>query len=90
MSTTYKMPQLQKGSEGVAVAMLQGILTWRINGKTGKPFYTDKVDGEFGSNTYKAVYDYQKIMTDMGYDFLVDGICGDQTWNSLLAKLPRA
>lgn len=88
--STYKMPQIQRGDTGTAVAMLQGIMAYRKNGKTGMPFYVGEIDGEFGQLTYNAVYGYQKIMKEMGFDFAVDGICGDQTWDSILGSLPRA
>lgn len=88
--STYKMPQVEQGDTGVAVAMLQGIMAYRENGKTGMPFYVGEIDGEFGQLTFNAVRNYQKIMSEMGFDFLVDGICGDQTWDSILGSLPRA
>ena len=36
--STYKMPQIQRGDTGTAVAMLQGIMAYRKNGKTGMHF----------------------------------------------------
>ncbi len=90
MSSTYKMPQVREGDEGCAVAILQGIMAWRVNGRTGMPFYVGAIDGEFGQLTCNAVRDYQDTMRRMGFDFAVDGICGDQTWDSVLGMLPKA
>lgn len=88
--STYKMPQIREGDEGCAVAILQGILAWRDGDGKGNPFYGGEIDGEYGAQTAAAVRKYQFLMRELGADFMVDGICGDQTWDSLLAMLPRA
>jgi peptidoglycan hydrolase-like protein with peptidoglycan-binding domain len=63
--------QVQYGSQGNDVKELQKILNQ--NG------YKLTEDGIFGSNTQKAVQDYQKK-----YGLTVDGIVGTNTWGSLL------
>lgn len=88
--STYKMPTIREGDTGCAVAMLQGILAWRDGDGNGNPFYTGEVDGEYGPKTAAAVEKYQFLMHELGADFDVDGICGNQTWDSLLAMLPKA
>ncbi|HHY83574.1 MAG TPA: hypothetical protein GX505_13000 [Clostridiales bacterium] len=58
---------LRKGSSGSQVKELQKILkNWG--------YYNDKIDGKFGSNTYKAVISFQK---DYGLD--PDGVVGPKT-----------
>ena len=90
MATTYKMPQIKNGDSGLAVAIFQGIMTYRINGMSGKPFYEGEIDGDFGPQTEKAARRYQTVMKEMGYSFSVDGIVGNQTWDSILGSLPKA
>ena len=65
---------LRKGSEGNSVKALQTLLIGYgySCGKYG-------ADGDFGSNTEKAVKAYQK---DKGLD--ADGVVGAKTWNKLL------
>ena len=62
--------KLWRGNTGSAVLDLQQKLNQ--NG-----YHLDE-DGVFGSNTYKAVVDYQKKNK-----LLVDGVVGDETWGSL-------
>ena len=71
MSSTKK--QLQYGASGDEVKELQTLLN--NNG------YKLDVDGIFGSNTQKAVREYQQ---KFGLD--VDGIVGNNTWGKLLGS----
>ena len=71
MSSTKK--QLQYGASGDEVKELQTLLN--NNG------YKLDVDGIFGSNTQKAVREYQQ---KSGLD--VDGIVGNNTWGKLLGS----
>jgi len=64
-------PELQAGSEGVAVRGLQRML---IN----RGFEPGEIDGRFGPKTDAAVRAYQ---SDQGLD--VDGIVGPKTWDAL-------
>ena len=72
IETTIKVPVLQKKCNGEAVVALQCILT-------GLDYYTGELDGSFGSQTDKAVKEFQK---DNGLE--VDGIVGTKTWEKLL------
>lgn len=65
---------LQMGSSGSRVRQIQEALN--------KQGYGLKVDGIYGSATKKAVQQYQK-KNKLG----VDGIVGDQTWNSLFGTV---
>ena len=89
MAVTYKVPQIKNGDKGIAVVIFQGIMKYRINGMSGRPFYEGEIDGEFGPQTEKAARRYQNVMHEMGYDFSVDGIVGNQTWESILGGLQR-
>ncbi|NJM71988.1 MAG: peptidoglycan-binding protein [Scytonema sp. RU_4_4] len=70
---TVNMPRLSKGNQGDAVKILQLILD-NFHG------YSIAVDGIFGSNTDKAVKDFQNSR-----DFVNDppGVVGYQTWEAL-------
>lgn len=72
IETTIKAQVLQKKCKGEAVVALQSILT-------GLDYYTGELDGSFGSQTDKAVKEFQK---DNGLD--TDGIVGTKTWEKLL------
>ena len=89
MAVTYKVPQIKNGDKGITVVLFQGIMKYRINGMSGKPFYEGEIDGDFGPMTEKAARRYQNVMHEMGYDFSVDGIVGNQTWESILGGLQR-
>ena len=72
-------PTLRKGSKGAAVKELQQILMDKGYdlGKWG-------ADGDFGSQTEKAVKQFQKEHDDRdGYALKVDGIVGEMTWGAL-------
>lgn len=66
--------QLKTGSSGSKVRELQELLN--------KQGYNLAVDGIYGAATKKAVQQYQK-KNKLG----VDGIVGEQTWNSLLGAM---
>lgn len=71
-TTMIAMRTLRDGSRGTQVKMLQ----WLLN-EAG--YNAGKVDGLFGSNTTCAVKAYQKAK-----GLFADGICGKNTWASLL------
>ena len=54
MAVTYKVPQIKNGDKGIAVVLFQGIMKYRINGMSGKPFYEGEIDGDFGCREYKT------------------------------------
>ena len=66
-----KVPSLRQKSTGGAVKALQAILT--------AAGHSTVVDGSFGPATEKSVKAYQKAR-----GLTVDGVCGEQTWTSLL------
>lgn len=68
---TVELSVLKKGSKGEQVKTLQILLNAFGNNLT--------VDGDFGSRTNSALRSYQKANK-----LEVDGICGKNSWNSLL------
>ena len=68
------LPQLRKGDEGKTVAAMQILLIGYGYNCGGYG-----ADGEFGNGTYASVRSFQN---DRGLE--VDGICGPNTWRSLL------
>lgn len=66
------LPTLFLGSKGIMVKLLQRLLN--------DAGYELEEDGDFGPKTQKAVYDWQKTCC-----LEIDGICGCQTWASLIA-----
>jgi len=74
--TTAKLPEIQNGSVGAAVSVLQGCLDiLGYAGKNGSPL---DIDGEFGGNTAFALTNFQ---TAAG--LIADGVCGAKTWKKL-------
>lgn len=69
---TVKCPVLKKNSNGETVRALQGILN-------ALGFDCGEIDGDFGSNTDKAVRAFQKSK-----GLSVDGSVGADTWSKLL------
>ena len=69
------LKQLAKGSKGEQVKNLQILLIGK-----GYSCGSSGADGDFGTNTDKALKKFQK---DNGLD--ADGICGKNTWDKLLA-----
>lgn len=72
-SVVIDMKALRNGSRGTQVLVLQYLLNHH-GYSAGTP------DGIFGANTLAAVQKYQKAN-----GLTVDGICGKNTWNKLLA-----
>ena len=68
------LPVIRKGDKGKAVTTMQRLLT-------GKGYDTQGIDGSFGAKTEKAVRMFQRTA-----GITVDGICGYNTWLSLLTK----
>lgn len=76
-SVSINLSVLQKGSKGEEVKTLQRLLkAFNYKGSDGKAL---SIDGDFGTNTDYALKCYQKAN---GLE--VDGICGKNSWNSLL------
>ena len=71
MTVSVKVPSLKKNATGGSVKALQAVLSAKGHATT--------VDGSFGSQTEGSVKAYQKAK-----GLTVDGICGQQTWTSLL------
>ena len=71
-TATVTLPQLSKGSKGHSVNAMQLLLT-------AAGYNTKGIDGSFGANTDAALRKYQ---SEEG--LTVDGVCGKQTWTSLL------
>ena len=78
--TTAKLPEIQNGSVGSAVSVLQGCLD--ILGYVGKNGSSLDIDGEFGGNTAFALTNFQ---TAAG--LTADGVCGTKTWAKLKSGL---
>ena len=70
-TVSIELTVLRKGSKGKQVKTLQRLLN-------GFGHNLD-VDGSFGSLTESALKSYQKT-----YNLEVDGVCGSQSWKSLL------
>ena len=76
-TVTIELAVLRKGSKGEEVKTLQRLLkSLTFNGKDGGVLL---IDGSFGTNTEYALRSYQKAN---GLE--VDGICGKNSWNSIL------
>ena len=76
-TVTIELPVLRKGNKGEEVKTLQRLLkSLSFNGKGGRVL---TIDGDFGSNTDYALRSYQKANS-----LEVDGICGKNSWNSIL------
>ena len=73
-SVTVNLNQLSKGAKGEHVKNLQILLIGK-----GYSCGSSGADGDFGTNTEKAVKKFQK---DNG--LTADGICGKNTWTKLL------
>lgn len=73
-TASVNLPQLSKGAKGDTVKALQILLIGHGYSCGGKG-----VDGDFGSNTDKAVRAFQKAN-----GLTVDGIVGKNTWAKLL------
>jgi hypothetical protein len=70
-------PVLGKGDNGPYVVELQSDLNMELDD------CNLTVDGDFGSKTEEAVYDYQRSRR-----LDADGIVGEQTWNALDTHMP--
>lgn len=66
-----KMDTVRRGSKGLVIRILQGVL----NGRG----YKVSIDGIFGPQVEKALKSFQS-----SHKLAVDGICGPKTWNKLL------
>ena len=76
-TVTIELSVLRRGSKGEEVKTLQRLLkSLTFNGKDGGVLL---IDGSFGSNTEYALRSYQKAN-----NLEVDGICGKNSWNSIL------
>lgn len=76
-TVTVELSVLRKGSKGAEVKTLQRLLkSLSFKGKDGGVL---SIDGDLGNNTEHALQSYQKAK-----GLVVDGICGKNSWNSLL------
>lgn len=75
--STVNPPMLRRGSRGLSVTAMQGILIAR-----GYDCGPDGADGDFGSNTEAALRRFQSAN-----NLEVDGICGPASWRSLLGLM---
>ena len=78
--TTASLPEIQTGSYGSAVSVLQGILD--MMGYIGSNGWTLDIDGDFGGNTAFALKAFQQAA-----GLTADGVCGTKTWNKLKSGL---
>lgn len=69
-------PLLQRGSRGPAVEELQRLLEEKLQQSIG-------VDGQFGTRTFNAVLEFQRMY---GGVLRVDGVVGADTWTALLGQ----
>lgn len=74
--TSVEMPEIENGSVGAAVSILQAMLD--LMGYIGANYRPLDIDGEFGPNTAYALIQYQ---TAAG--LMADGVCGTKTWTRL-------
>lgn len=74
--TSAQMPEVEEGSIGAAVSILQAMLD--LMGYIGANYQPLDIDGEFGPNTAYALIQYQ---TAAG--LMADGVCGTKTWTRL-------
>ena len=74
--TSAEMPEIEEGSIGAAVSILQAMLD--LMGYIGANYQPLDIDGEFGPNTAYALIQYQ---TAAG--LTADGVCGTKTWTRL-------
>lgn len=74
--TLGKTPTISKNTSGYTNS--KRILQWAL---TVNGFYPGSLDGIWGTATYNAVYDFQAFLC-LG----ADGICGKQTWASLMTS----
>ena len=70
-TVSVKVPSLKKNATGGPVRALQAILS--------AEGHSTAIDGSFGPQTESSVKAYQKAKK-----LTVDGVCGQQTWTSLL------
>merc|ERR1712167_28906 len=75
-ATDPSAPLLKKGSKGVSVTALQGML------KVLPAHLHIAADGDFGRKTRNEVKDFQKANPSAG---TADGIVGTNTWKALCA-----
>lgn len=73
-TVTAKLPEISRGDISAATAALQGALKYHGYDPTW-------VDGEFGLRTHNMLMGYQAAN-----GLTADGICGVETWTSLLGK----
>lgn len=78
-NVTSNKPEICKGSTGDYVKDAQKKLI-----ALGYSCGPDGADGDFGTNTYKAVVAFQK-----DHDLTADGVVGDKTWAALDNATPK-
>ena len=70
------LPELSRGSKGIPVVALQGVLIAR-----GYSCGPDGADGDLGYNTWNAICRFQRDKK-----IIVDGVVGAETWTALLLQ----
>ena len=74
----FEPETVRKGCKGASALLLQKLL--KAEGYTGSNGAVLALDGDFGGNTETAVKEYQRKHTGLA----VDGICGVNTWKSII------
>ncbi|MUG99550.1 peptidoglycan-binding protein [Scytonema sp. UIC 10036] len=86
-SAAIGLPQVVQNDTGDAVKYLQQLLNaYRSKIGNGNVIPVLKVDGNFGSNTFSAVVQFQKEYTAVntnGIKLAADGKVGPLTWRAL-------
>ena len=83
-STSYKTNSVSKNSSGADDRIIRVEADPKDVQQALKSagYYTGEIDGNVGSGTKKAIYQFQK-----DNDLTADGLIGQQTWNKLKAFL---
>lgn len=79
------MKLVKRGDKGPEVMALQAVLN--AQGITGQNVMLPlEIDGVFGTETEVAVQKAQSRARAYGADIEIDGICGPDTWGTLITE----